>query len=64
MGGKKSASPEHALHLLLESVHTAWNEKETTTLFLLDVIGAFDNVSQPRLLYNLCKRKIGGLILQ
>ncbi len=45
MEGKKAASPEHALHLLLESVHAAWNEKETAILLLLDVIDAFDNVS-------------------
>ncbi len=41
-------------------VHAAWNEKETPTLLFLDVTGAFDNVSQPRLLHNLRKRKIGG----
>ncbi len=64
MEGKKGALPEHALHLLLESVHAAWNEKETATLHLLDVIGVFDNVSQPRLLHNLRKREIGGLILK
>ena len=64
MGGNKSTSPEHALHLLLESVYAAWNEKDTATLLLLNVNGAFDNISSLRLLHNLCKRKIGGPILQ
>ena len=45
MGEKKGASLEHTLHLLLESVHAAWNEKETATLLFLDVTDAFDNVS-------------------
>ena len=34
MGGKKGASPKHALHLLLESIHAAWNEKKTAILLL------------------------------
>ncbi len=63
MEGRKGASTEHALYLLLESVHAAWIEKETATLLLLDVTGAFDNVSQPRLLHNLRKRKISGPML-
>ncbi len=32
IGGRKSESLEYALHLLLESVLAAWNEKETATL--------------------------------
>lgn len=64
MGGRKGVSPEHALHLLLESIQAAWNKKETATLLLLEVTGAFDNVSQPRLLHNLRKRKMGGPMLQ
>ena len=64
MGGRKGASPENALHLLLESVNGFWNEKKTATLLLLNVTGAFDNVSQPRFLHNLCKRKIGGPMLK
>ncbi len=63
-GGRKGASPQHAINLLLKWVHAAWNEKETTALLLLDVFCAFDNTSQPHLLHNLCKKKIGGLILK
>ncbi len=64
MGGKKGASPENALHLLLDSVHAFWNEKKTATLLLLDVTGVFDNVSQPCFLHNLHKRKISGRMLK
>lgn len=64
MGGRKGTSPEHALHLLLELIHAAWNKKEVATLLLLDVTGAFDNVSQTLLLHNLHKRKIGGPMLR
>ena len=62
--GKKGAFPKNGLHLLLESIHAAWNEKKTATLILLDVTGAFDNVIQPCFLYNLCKRKIDDPMLQ
>ena len=62
--GWKWASPEHASNILLTSIHTSWNEKETATLLLLDVTGVFDNVSQTRLFHYLRKKKIGGLMLQ
>lgn len=37
-----------------------WADKRVAILLFLDVIGAFANVSHPRLLYNLKKRRIGG----
>ncbi len=64
LGGKKSASPEYALHRLLESVHAAWNEKGTATPLLLVITGVFDNVSQLYLLHNFRKKKIDGSMLQ
>ena len=64
LGGRKGTSPEHAIHMLLESIRAAWDKNEIATLLLLDVTGAFDNVSQVRLLHNLRKQKIGGPMLQ
>jgi hypothetical protein len=61
MGGRKNLSCEHAIHLLLEKAHTAWRRKKVASLLMLDVSGAFDNVSHARLLHNLQKR---GLPLQ
>jgi len=52
------ASTEHAIHQLLTRIHQAWDQKYVASLLLLDVSGAFDNVSHPRLLHNLRKRKI------
>lgn len=57
-GGRKATSCEHALHLLVEKVHTAWGRGEVASLLMLDVTGAFDNVSHQRLLHNLRKRHI------
>ena len=58
MGGRRGVSTEHALHLMMERIHAAWNDRQVVTMFLLDVSGAFDNVSHPRLLHNLRKRRI------
>lgn len=57
-GGRKLASTEHAMHFLLQRIHQAWAEGEVASLLLLDVSGAYDNVSRERLLHNLRKRQI------
>jgi hypothetical protein len=55
-GGRKQSSCEHAIHLLLEKVHSAWRKRKAASLLMLDVSGAFDNVSHKRLLHNMRKR--------
>ena len=62
IGGRRARSPEHALHLLLEAIHAAWLNNEVATVLMLDISGAYDNVSHERLLHNLRKRRIGGNI--
>jgi ribonuclease HI len=57
-GGRKLASTEHAMHFLLQRIHQAWAEGKVASLLLLDVSGAYDNVSRERLLHNLRKRRI------
>lgn len=57
-GGRKLASTEHAIHFLLQRIHQAWSEDKVASLLLLDVSGAYDNVSRERLLHNLRKRRI------
>ena len=39
-GGRKLASTEHAMHLLLQRIHQAWAEGKVASLLLLDVSGA------------------------
>jgi ribonuclease HI len=60
MGGRRGRSTEHAIHVLLERIYTAWYATRTdvASLLLLDVSGAFDNVSHPRLIHNLRKRRV------
>ena len=57
-GGRKGRGAETALHSMLEQIYSAWKENKTATLLLLDVSGAFDNVSHERLLHNLRKRRV------
>jgi ribonuclease HI/exonuclease III len=61
MGGRKQRSTEHALHAVAAKICDTWNQGtrgQVTSLLLLDVSGAFDNVSHIRLLHNLRKRKV------
>lgn len=57
-GGRKLTSTEHAMHFLLQRIYQAWSEGNVASLLLLDVSGAYDNVSRDRLLHNLRKRRI------
>jgi hypothetical protein len=47
MGGRKMRSIEHALYLVTKKIYEAWNKRlsQVASLLLLDVSGAFDNVS-------------------
>jgi hypothetical protein len=60
IGGRKLRSTEHALHLIIERIYKAWNtgRGKVASLLLLDVSGAFDNVSHERLLHNLRTRRV------
>jgi len=55
MGARKGRSTLTALELLTEQVHTIWGsaKNKVATVLSLDVSGAFDNVSHPRLLHNM-----------
>jgi Reverse transcriptase (RNA-dependent DNA polymerase) len=57
-GGRRASSCEHALHLCIEKIYSAWqsNSQPTVSMLLLDVSGAFDNVSHQRLIHCLKKR--------
>jgi ribonuclease HI len=63
-GGRKLASTDHAIHLLLQRIHEAWADGKVASLLLLDVSGAFDNVSRQRLLHNLRKRCINQTLVR
>ncbi|KAK9445095.1 hypothetical protein VB005_01558 [Metarhizium brunneum] len=63
-GGRKLASTEHAIHFLLQRIHQAWSEGKVASLLLLDVSGAYDNVSHERLLHNLRKRRVSEKIVR
>lgn len=62
-GGRRLTSTEHAMHLLLQRIYQAWSEGKVASLLLLDVSGAYDNVSRLRLLHNLRKRGVSEQII-
>ncbi len=66
IGGRKGRSVDHALHTIIEKIYEAWNspEPQVASLLLLDVSGAFDNVSHARLLHNLRKCRIDERIVR
>ena len=64
IGGRRMTSTEHAIHSLLAQIHEAWDGGQVASLLLLDVSGAFDNVSHPRLLHNLRKRRIDPVTIK
>ena len=65
MGGRKMVSVEQAIHLLLERIHAAFKtETPVASLLMLDVSGAFDNVSHERLIHNLRKRQLPTQVVQ
>lgn len=59
IGGSKITSTEHAIHHTLEKIHNAWaSDEPIASMLLLDVSGAFNNVSYLRLIHNLRKQNI------
>lgn len=66
MGGRKMRSTEHAVHHIIDKIYEAWNRGrgQVASLLLLDVSGAFDNVSHRRLLHNLRKRRVDEKVVR
>jgi len=55
MGGRPGRSTLSAMEFITEQVHTIWENtpKMVASMLCLDMSGAFDNVSQQRLIHNL-----------
>lgn len=66
IGGRKLAGVEGAIHLLTERISASFGSKHhpVASLLMLDVSGAFDNVSHQRLLHNLRKRRVPGEVVR
>lgn len=62
LGGRKGISIDHVFQLLLDRVRTAWGLDHKVSMVLLDVAGAYDNVSHRRLLANMKKLGLGALV--
>ncbi|KAJ6176718.1 hypothetical protein N7485_003632 [Penicillium canescens] len=62
LGGRKGVSVDHAIQLILDRVHTAWGSGKKASMLLLDVAGAYDNVSHERLLHNMRQMGLSELV--
>ncbi|KAJ5110838.1 zinc knuckle domain protein [Penicillium argentinense] len=63
LGGRRGISTDHAIHNMIDQIKIAWGKgKPVVSLLMLDVSGAYDNVSHERLLHNLKKRRLGQLV--
>lgn len=63
LGGRRGISTDHAIHIIIDRIKLAWGKgKPVVSLLMLDVSGAYDNVSHQRLLHNLRKRRLGQLV--
>lgn len=63
LGGRRGVSTDHAIQIMLDQVYKAWGDRiPVVSLLMLDVSGAYDNVSHERLLHNLKKRRLGHLV--
>ena len=62
LGGRRGISIDHAIQMMIDRIKTAWGRNKVVSLLLLDVSGAYDNVSHKRLLHNLKKRRLGHLV--
>lgn len=63
LGGRRGISTDHAIHIIIDRIKTAWGKgKAVVSLLMLDVSGAYDNVSHARLLHNLKKRRLGHFL--
>jgi hypothetical protein len=59
MEGKRQRSTEYAFYITVNRIYRTWNSgQKVASALLLDVSGAFENVSHARLLYNLRKKGI------
>lgn len=62
LGGRKGISTDHAVQLMIDRIRTSWGRGlPVVSLLLLDVVGAYDNVSHARLQHILRKRRLGCL---
>lgn len=62
LGGRKGVSVDHAIQLIIDKVRRAWGKGKIVSILMLDISGAYDNVSHERLIYNLYKRRLGQLV--
>ena len=61
---QRGISSELAVHTLVKRIYIAWKTGQIISGLLLDVIGAFNNVSHLRQLHNLRKRRICDVVLK
>lgn len=62
-GRKRNTSTEHNIHFLVGKIYAAWDRCEKASILMLDITRAFDNISQPWLIHNLCKKRLNPQLI-
>lgn len=63
-GGRKRVSCEHAIHMIMERIHSNLRARRVISMLLLDFSGAYDNVIHKRLIHNMRKRGVHPYIVR
>ncbi|KAJ5413841.1 hypothetical protein N7509_000468 [Penicillium cosmopolitanum] len=62
LGGRNGISIDHVIQLIIDRVRRAWGRGRQSSMVLLDVAGAYDNVSHQRLLSNMRRLGLGFFV--
>lgn len=60
VGGRNGLPCDFAVHGTTLEMHKGWEEGKCVAMLSLDVSGAFDNASQPRMIHELWMMRPGG----
>jgi ribonuclease HI/endonuclease/exonuclease/phosphatase family metal-dependent hydrolase len=63
-GGRPGRTTTDAIHYLVHKIKAAWREDQVASILFLDVEGAFPNAVTKRLIHNLKKRRISGILVR
>ncbi|KAJ5976445.1 hypothetical protein N7481_010152 [Penicillium waksmanii] len=62
LGGRKGISIDHIIQLIINRVRRAWGRGRQASMVLLDVAGAYDNVSHQQILSNIYRLGLGFFV--
>ena len=61
---RKEVFTKHALHYMIERIHSTWSREKIIVIMLLDVMKAFDNIARQKLLHNLRIKRLNERLMR